>query len=110
MANAKYQPLGKNVLIKGKVKTQGPSGIVLPFQSEDLDEMLNRQKEIYIEDEVVVAAGPDAAGVVPGNHVHTFKKGLKFIGKKKCEEFQLPRENDEAYYLIDIENILAIIS
>jgi co-chaperonin GroES (HSP10) len=110
MANAKYRPLGKYVLIKGKVKTQGPSGIVLPYQSDDLDEMLNRQKEIYIEDEVVVAVGPDFKGVTPGDTVHTFKKGLKFINKKKCEEFQLPRENDEVYYLIDAENILAIVS
>lgn len=110
MANAKYQPLGKNVLIKAKVKTKHSSGIIMPYQSDDLDEMLNREKELFIEDEFVFAVGNDVEGVKVGDAVHTLKKGLRFINKTKCEQFNLERTNDEVYFLIDIENVLAVIS
>jgi co-chaperonin GroES (HSP10) len=110
MSNIRYQPIGKLLLIKARVKEKSAGGIILPYEADDMDFSLNRQKEILITEETVVAVGDKVEHVKAGDKVHTFKRELRFINSDKCRELGLEKEKGETYYIADEDkNILAII-
>lgn len=115
-----YKPLGKRVLIRCTAKTstvsandkaKGIVGIELPYRRDDYKDMLNRKKDVLFYDEFVVAVGEKVEiPIKPEQEVNVKHHGLVFLADDDLKRFGLPFNDNELYYLIEEEYILAVIN